>query len=708
MVKAAVPTVDLKIDNLDADVRLLFFDPMVVSWSSTNAESCVLNYGFGTQDVGPYGNQVIPSVNTNANFTTTLTCTGTGGTATDSVNALIYTYYNTFSPIGAIAPDWRLPDTSMQFNIKVQASGTTKQGLAMDVAENPNNLSCSALSYPLTTNSTTTTIYGGHAFSYEVKNLKAGTVYCGRVAFFDPATGDGSNRVGPFYFSSASTRAAALPPVTTLTAAPSSVALGGKSTLTWSATNDATSCTASGDWSGTKAASGSELTANLLVNKTYSLACTGPGGVSAIVTKTVSIAAPTVSLTASSSRVNVSDPVTLSWHATNSSVCDATPWSAKIAVDDSAVVNPQFTTSYSITCTGPGGSATKTVTVVVVQNVALSLTAVAISESDITVTSSLVATLNAPSSEVVTVNLAYSGTATFGVDYTAPTSISIPIGQSSGTALITPINDTLLEPTETISIVATVVNGNFTSPSTFDLSLLSDDKPTVTILKNGTGTGTFDKSSGPIDYGSNLTIKAITDVSSVFVLWIGCTTISSNSCTLSSVAADKTVTATFNIKTFTITPTTEGSGYLLGSVFPSSTTVNYGGSAAFNKVNNAKTSTFDGWTGACTSMDSSCTITNITSQPNLVAHFTSLAALGNSGTCVFKGNNQVDAYVFCEHSFNLEGDNSTFKGAVAAKGMAIDSSSGNSFFYDYDIDGNAPPGFRYLNIPRPTEVGNKQ
>lgn len=702
---AASPTVDLKIDDLDNNVRLLFYDPMIISWSSTNADSCVLNYSFGTQDVGPYGNQVVPFVNTHENFTATITCTGQGGSASDSVYAMIYTYYNSFSPIGKIAPDWRVSDTSMIFNIKIQVPATTREGLAIDVAENPSNLGCDTLSYQLDSNSTSTALYGGHAFTHQVTNLKPATTYCGRVALFDPATGDGSTRTGPFYFSSASTRVTA--PVVTFAANPTSVGLGGQSTLTWSATNGATSCTASGDWSGTKAASGSQLTPNLLSNKTYSLTCTGPGGVSSLVSATVSLSAPAVSLTASSYRVGVGDSVTLSWQATNAVVCDATPWSTKIAIDDYVTVTPQFTTSYSITCTGLAGStATDTVQVVVVQNLDLTLSPVALSEADGPAT--LTAVLNAPSSQLITISFVYTGTATLGTDYAALSSITIPVGQISGTASLAPINDTSLEPNETIYIEASATNANLSWNSGQEISLVSDDRPSITILSDGTGSGVFDKNNGLVDYGSNLTINATANPNSTFVIWAGCDQIISTfSCLLRNISDNKTVTATFNIRKFTIAPIKTGTGATLASVTPSSQTVEYGASATFT-ANPGSDSTFAGWSGACTGSNSNCILSNITSDQTLSAKFTSNLSVGDSGTCIFNGKNEVDAYIFCEHSFNLEGDGSTFRGAIASKGMAIDNSSGNSFFYGYDIDGNAPPGFRYLNIPRPTEVGNRR
>ncbi len=66
-------------------------------------------------------------------------------------------------------------------------------------------------------------------------------------------------------------------PTVSLSANPTSVAANSTSTLTWSATN-ATSCTASGGWSGTKATSGSEGTGALSSTSSYTLSCTGAGG----------------------------------------------------------------------------------------------------------------------------------------------------------------------------------------------------------------------------------------------------------------------------------------------------------------------------------------------------------------------------------------------------------------------------------------------
>jgi peptidoglycan/xylan/chitin deacetylase (PgdA/CDA1 family) len=65
-------------------------------------------------------------------------------------------------------------------------------------------------------------------------------------------------------------------PTVSLSANPTSITSGQSSTLTWSSTN-ATSCTASGAWSGARELSGS-VSVSPTATATYTLACTGAGG----------------------------------------------------------------------------------------------------------------------------------------------------------------------------------------------------------------------------------------------------------------------------------------------------------------------------------------------------------------------------------------------------------------------------------------------
>lgn len=69
-------------------------------------------------------------------------------------------------------------------------------------------------------------------------------------------------------------------------ASDSVVNAGDSTTLTWS-TQNASSCTASGGWSGSRATEGSELAGPLSANTTYTLTCTGSSGGNALVMTTV-------------------------------------------------------------------------------------------------------------------------------------------------------------------------------------------------------------------------------------------------------------------------------------------------------------------------------------------------------------------------------------------------------------------------------------
>ncbi len=85
----------------------------------------------------------------------------------------------------------------------------------------------------------------------------------------------------------------------------------------------------------------------------------------------------------------------------------------------------------------------------------------------------------------LTVNYTVGGTATAGTDYTTlPGSLTIPIGAASARITVTPINDTLVEPNETV-VVTLTANAAYTgAPASATVTLVSDDVaslPTVTI-----------------------------------------------------------------------------------------------------------------------------------------------------------------------------------------------------------------------------------
>jgi hypothetical protein len=148
-------------------------------------------------------------------------------------------------------------------------------------------------------------------------------------------------------------------PTVTLAAVPEAVAVGGDSTLTWNSAN-ADSCSASGGWSGALATSGSQSTGPLTAATVYSLACAGPGGITAPAVAVVNILPqPTVTLTASPAAVAAGASSTLAWTSSDATSCTASGgWSGSLALDGSQSTGPVVSaTSYSLSCTGSGGTA---------------------------------------------------------------------------------------------------------------------------------------------------------------------------------------------------------------------------------------------------------------------------------------------------------------------------------------------------------------
>jgi hypothetical protein len=162
-------------------------------------------------------------------------------------------------------------------------------------------------------------------------------------------------------------------PTATLDASSSPVDAGGSATLTWSSAN-ATSCTASGAWIGTLATSGSRSTGALTSNSTFSLTCSGPGGTSAPATATVNVV-PSAKLSVYPSVIAPGGSSTLTWSSSNAASCAATGgWTG--APGTSGTKNTgavSANTTYSLTCSGPGGSSTPASATLTVSSVTMSV-----------------------------------------------------------------------------------------------------------------------------------------------------------------------------------------------------------------------------------------------------------------------------------------------------------------------------------------------
>lgn len=155
-----------------------------------------------------------------------------------------------------------------------------------------------------------------------------------------------------------------------LSANPDSVAYSGSTTISWTSAN-ATSCLAAGNWSGTKPASGSELISGIVSNQTFTLSCTGPNGdVSDSVNVTVSAPASTsVDIWANPANVDIGGSTTLTWTSNNATSCSASGgWNGSKSTSGSETINGiTADTTYTLTCSGPGGNATDSFSIGVIQ-----------------------------------------------------------------------------------------------------------------------------------------------------------------------------------------------------------------------------------------------------------------------------------------------------------------------------------------------------
>lgn len=162
-------------------------------------------------------------------------------------------------------------------------------------------------------------------------------------------------------------------------ASPSTIISGSSSTLTWEAyyidvlpsPEPEITCTASGTWSGEKPLTGSQLTNNLISNKTYTLTCVSQAGTSIKKSVTVTVntvtPAPTVNITANPTSIANGTSSTLNWSSTNATSCTASgAWSGTKATSGSqSTGNLTSSKTYTLTCTGAGGSASDSATVTV-------------------------------------------------------------------------------------------------------------------------------------------------------------------------------------------------------------------------------------------------------------------------------------------------------------------------------------------------------
>lgn len=167
------------------------------------------------------------------------------------------------------------------------------------------------------------------------------------------------------------------PTPTVTLSAPVSIAYGSSGTLTWSSTG-ASSCTGTGFSTANATNNSTGVAITPVQNTTYSITCTNAFGGTVSQSKTVlvtGVPAPTVNFSASPSTVTLGGFSTLTWSTTNAgSGCVGTGFSTGGLASGNVTATPAVTTSYSITCTGQGGTDTASAEVGVTSESASAIT----------------------------------------------------------------------------------------------------------------------------------------------------------------------------------------------------------------------------------------------------------------------------------------------------------------------------------------------
>jgi hypothetical protein len=223
------------------------------------------------------------------------------------------------------------------------------------------------------------------------------------------------------------------------------------------------------------------------------------------------------------------------------------------------------------------------------------------------------------------------------------------------------------------------------------------DPVTLTVILSGAGSAGGGGIACPgtcsmvVERGTALTIAATPDVSTNFTSWTGCTGGSGVSCDV-TVDADKTVTATFAIKTFTLTVQRSLISTANGTVSSSPAGINCPGgtcTATFNygesvKLTAAPSASYylRAWTDDCAATTLDCTVT-MTGNRSVTATFTpaNLAFVSSKSYAIFSAtpgagiNSESNANAECGAMASAAGIPGNYKAWISTSTKeAIDGS----------------------------------
>ncbi len=334
------PVVSLSADDPTLDAN----QTTIIRWTSSDATACTASGAWsGARAV--IGSTGIGPLSQDSDYT--LSCTGPGGTDTATLRVTV-----------AAAPE---PAPTLSFTA---SPGTITSGQSVNLSWNATNASgCQA--------------GNGWSGNRPVSGTETRGPLTANTSFSLTCAGPGGSvtRTRSVTVTTAPTSPA---PTLSFSVTPSTVTSGQSVSLNWS-TTDTTGCTAGNGWTGSRATSGTETRGPLTANTSFSLSCTGPGGSvsqsrSVTVTAAPTTPVPTVSLSAASTLVSSGSSTTLTWSSTNATSCTASGgWSGNRAISGSASTGSlDRQTTFSLSCTGAGGSALAMVSVSVQGTVTLS------------------------------------------------------------------------------------------------------------------------------------------------------------------------------------------------------------------------------------------------------------------------------------------------------------------------------------------------
>jgi hypothetical protein len=195
----------------------------------------------------------------------------------------------------------------------------------------------------------------------------------------------------------------------------STVAVGGSTTLTWSTIN-ATSCTASVNWTGTMPPNGSQtVTVTGPGANQYALTCTNAAGASASnFVNLTAVAPPVPTLTLSTASITLGQSATISWSSLNSASCTASgSWSGPLPTTGSQVLTPVGVGSntYALVCSNAlGTTAAVPVTLAVTAPPAPAAPTLTLAATSITVGNSTTITWSSATATSCTASGSWTGT----------------------------------------------------------------------------------------------------------------------------------------------------------------------------------------------------------------------------------------------------------------------------------------------------------